>query len=44
MNQLKRVAVLLAFVLAGISTSAGAAEFRNPITLAQERPTKLTIK
>lgn len=36
MNQLKRVAVLLAFVLAGISTSAGAAEFRNPITLAQE--------
>jgi len=36
MNQLKRVAVLLAFVLAGISTGASAGEFRNPIALAQE--------
>lgn len=36
MNQLKRVAVLLAFVLAGFSSSASAGEFRNPIALAQE--------
>jgi uncharacterized protein (TIGR02594 family) len=36
MNQLKRVAVLLAFVLAGFSSSASAVEFRNPLALAQE--------
>ena len=36
MNQLKRVAVLLAFVLAGFSSSASAGEFRNPVALAQE--------
>ncbi len=36
MNQLKRVAVLLAFVLAGNSGAAWAGEFRNPIQLAQE--------
>lgn len=36
MNQLKMVAVLLAFVLAGNSNTAWATEFRNPITIAEE--------
>ncbi len=36
MNQLKRVAVLLAFVLAGISNSAWAGERSTPLQVAQE--------